>query len=249
VGFFDRIGREVSKGLGAIGGFAGNVIGGAVEAFRQPGRTEIPGIGGAIGGFFGDVGESILGDVLSQGSPFPGGGIGGDIARRQALIPGAAPGTFLGGAQLGRPLAFQLTQAQPTEIIRPASVGESPGPAGTTEVPQMAGINAAALPGGALIAPLLRQLGTGALVGAGFGGAQALLGGGGGDVELPFGGSIFRTTMSGVRARSLVEVVNPATGRKTWFRNVGRPILFSGDLRACKRVNKVAARARRSRGR
>jgi len=49
----------------------------------------------------------------------------------------------------------------------------------------------------------------------------------------------------GARMRSLVEVPTPSGG-KTWYRNVGRPILFSGDLRACKRVNKVAARARRA---
>ena len=109
-----------------------------------------------------------------------------------------------------------------------------------------------ALPGGALIAPLLGQLGRGALAGAGIGAGMSLFGGGGEEsalAELPFGGRIFRPTAAGIRARSLVEVVNPITGKKSWYRNVGRPILFSGDLRACKRVRKIAGRARRARGR
>jgi hypothetical protein len=104
-----------------------------------------------------------------------------------------------------------------------------------------------ALPGGALVGPLLRGLGGAALGGAAVGGAISAFGDS--DVALPFGGNVFRRTAAGIRARSLVEVVNPMTGRKTWYRNVGRPILFSGDLRSCKRVQKVASRARRARGR
>ena len=56
-----------------------------------------------------------------------------------------------------------------------------------------------------------------------------------------------RPGMMGMRPRSLVMVPNPVTGKPTFFRHVGQPILFSGDLRAAKRVRKVAARARKSR--
>lgn len=34
--------------------------------------------------------------------------------------------------------------------------------------------------------------------------------------------------------------VNPCTGKSTWFTPRGRPLVFSGDLSACKRVNRVA---------
>jgi len=66
----------------------------------------------------------------------------------------------------------------------------------------------------------------------------ALAGGGGGT-------PMFRPTMAGARAQ-FFRTQNPATGQDVWFRPAGRPILFSGDLTACKRVNKVARRARRS---
>lgn len=57
--------------------------------------------------------------------------------------------------------------------------------------------------------------------------------------------SPFVPTMGGARAQAFVAS-NPMTGRLTWFKPAGRPILWSGDLSAAKRVRKVAARARRS---
>lgn len=48
-----------------------------------------------------------------------------------------------------------------------------------------------------------------------------------------------------LRAQPFVAA-NPGTGKLTWFKPAGRPILWSGDLTACKRVGKIAARARRS---
>lgn len=52
-------------------------------------------------------------------------------------------------------------------------------------------------------------------------------------------------TMAGARAQPFVAV-NPMSGALTWFKPAGRPILWSGDLTAAKRVKRVAARARRS---
>ncbi len=66
---------------------------------------------------------------------------------------------------------------------------------------------------------------------------------GGGIINAP---QVFNTTNAGYRAKSFFAVANPNTGNLTWFRSAGKPILFSGDLRACKRVNKVASRARRA---
>jgi len=83
--------------------------------------------------------------------------------------------------------------------------------------------------------------------------APAFLGGiiGGEALDLAFAGSgggtpMFRPTMAGARAQ-FFRAQNPATGQDTWFRPAGRPLLWSGDLSACKRVNKVAKRARRKR--
>lgn len=63
----------------------------------------------------------------------------------------------------------------------------------------------------------------------------------------PGGGTpMFRPTMAGARAM-FFRTQNPATGQDTWFRPAGRPLLWSGDLTACRRVNKVARRAARKR--
>jgi len=61
--------------------------------------------------------------------------------------------------------------------------------------------------------------------------------------------SLFSAGGMSARPVSMFMVPNPVTGKPTFFKHAGRPILFSGDLRACKTVNKIAARARRSRGR
>jgi hypothetical protein len=56
--------------------------------------------------------------------------------------------------------------------------------------------------------------------------------------------------MTGAGARAQVHVVaNPVSGRMTWFRPSGPPILFADDLRAPRRLARVAAQAGRSLGR
>ena len=57
--------------------------------------------------------------------------------------------------------------------------------------------------------------------------------------------SPFVPTMQGARAQPFIAN-NPVTGALTWFKPAGRPILWSGDLTACKRVGKIASRARRA---
>ncbi len=58
--------------------------------------------------------------------------------------------------------------------------------------------------------------------------------------------AMFRPTASSVRPNSLVMVPNPVTGAPTFFKHAGKPLLFAGDLRAAKMVNKLARRARRA---
>jgi len=57
--------------------------------------------------------------------------------------------------------------------------------------------------------------------------------------------SPFVPTAAGARAQPFIAS-NPVTGKTTWFKPAGRPILWSGDLTACKRVGKIASRARRA---
>ena len=81
-------------------------------------------------------------------------------------------------------------------------------------------------------------------------GTDVTLGGPGGMVtstSMALMGAPFRPTMAGAAARTFV-VANPVTGKATWFRPAGRPILWSGDLTVCKRVKRIARRARRSGG-
>lgn len=57
----------------------------------------------------------------------------------------------------------------------------------------------------------------------------------------------FRPGMTGARPRSLIIQQNPFTGKPTFFKHAGTPILFSGDLSAARRVQRVARRAKRGR--
>lgn len=64
--------------------------------------------------------------------------------------------------------------------------------------------------------------------------------------DCPGGTPMFRQGRCGASAQ-FFRVSNPTTGQDTWFRPAGKPLLWSGDLTACKRVNKVARRAKRKR--
>lgn len=69
--------------------------------------------------------------------------------------------------------------------------------------------------------------------------------------ELASGGlaSPFKVTCGGSRLAAQTHIqINPVTGSLTWFKPAGKPILWSGDLAATKRVARIAKRARRSRG-
>jgi len=99
-----------------------------------------------------------------------------------------------------------------------------------------------ALPGGA---PVI-QAGFGDVFGGAIG---ALLGSGA--ALTPSGATcptLFRQTPMTLRAVSSFHITNPSTGKEVFYRNVGRPILFSGDLRVCKTVEKIARRAKRASG-
>jgi len=272
MGLFDRIGR----GFESFGGFLGDVAGSAVESFSQEGFQDPRGggFGGFLGSLLGDVGQAARTVLLPTRTPVAqggqGAGRGGVVVT--PTVPGRLPGLsqdvldrlraqVSGGgiiqdprdlarrraqveAQRGPPVSSTVTG----RTFIPGSPGTSgdipfisldlPDPRGET---QMAGL-ALALPGGAAIARGLGR-GLGALGIAG--GLEQLFGGGNGMDEVGF----FQATMGGVRVKSTVMLRHPISGQPVFFKHAGRPILFSGDLRTCKRVNKIAARARRSRGR
>ncbi len=75
------------------------------------------------------------------------------------------------------------------------------------------------------------------------------------DLQLPFRSELacppvpmFRQGTS-VRPIPLILVPHPETGAPVFYKHAGRPILFSGDLAASRKVARVARLARRSRPR
>ncbi len=203
------------------------------ELFSRVGREArkivIPAITGIAGGLLGAAGERLGGflggleeRIAGRGRP----SVGTQDLRNQALRR---------EMQLSPGIA-----GPPLDIGIPFSREEFVG------IPQ-------ALPGGAQtragIGGAIGRLLPGIVGGAAGGGLlDFFLGGGGDDLpDLPGvpPGGIFRVVGPTVRARHLVRVTNPVTGRDVWYRNVGRPILFAGDIRTCRRVEKVARLARR----
>lgn len=61
-------------------------------------------------------------------------------------------------------------------------------------------------------------------------------------------GVLFRRTAAGVRAQRAIEARHPTSGRIVTWLHAGRPLLYTGDLAACKRVNRIAGRAMRRMG-
>jgi hypothetical protein len=98
-------------------------------------------------------------------------------------------------------------------------------------------------------APLMRQLpglATGLLAGEGIESMMESFAGSGA-VGAPGGATpMFRPTVQSARPTAF-HVPNPVTGRETWFKPAGHPILWSSDLAACKRVKKIARKVSRKR--
>ena len=239
-GFFSTVGEAAGAIPGAIASVGAPLIGG-IRAGFQPGpisQVQGPSRGG-FGGFLEGAG-GLIGEAAEQ---FLSGG------REPIDFPTPMAPRHPGAVVDPRRGAGDLTVQSILEGRKQPGVGftviDMPR-VGFDEPFSEGGMMAApvALPGGALIGGLMRQI-PGILGGAA--GGALVAGSGGGDIELPYGGTIFNVTPTGLRAKSMVEIVNPMTGRKSWYRNVGRPILFSGDLRVCKRVDRVARRARSAR--
>lgn len=176
---------------------------------------------------FNASGGSFFGQVLPAIAPGAGSGL--------PMVPrGLAPTPRFGGVPVGagmrpgfdRGAFFAPTLPPVITPTRDLIAGGFP----------MAG----ALPGGAIPA----GLGLGSLI------PQAPIAGRF-DLTDVIGGQtpLLEAFSGGVRFKRQVRAVNPSTGRETYFRNVGQPILFRGDLRTCKLVGKVGTRAVSATGR
>lgn len=146
------------------------------------------------------------------------------------LPPPVPTGTFGGG---GRPRVNSgVVTVRPPMIpglIAP-TVFRAPSPAPMEVRAPMINV---ATPGGAVIG----QNRIGSAINSFLG-----IGGGGGSC-----GSLFRAGGTTIRPSPLIMVPHPETGAPVFFKHAGRPVLFSGDLTAAKRVSKLARRARRGR--
>ena len=232
----DRIGRALSKGVGALGGFVGDIFGGVVEAAPTIIAQRL---GGLVtrGGAPTSIPIGINPDPAAQASlaamfrALSGGRVFADTPRGGAGVP------LLPGVQVGRPPEFPtFQQPQPFPLF---SGGETP-----------MGLPVAALPGGAPVqAAGLGGFGAGlagGLLGEGI--FQGLFGNGGNGPVTTQGvpcPTLFVPTRQAMRAVTMFRITNPATGADVWYRNAGRPLLWSGDFAAVKRVRKVAGKAHR----
>ncbi len=141
------------------------------------------------------------------------------------------------GKVVGGVLADPIASAQAYRIFReggarsqPPIVYAGPGVSGAVPQPQAQTFNFAAAGGGPIMA---QQAGLFDFP----------------ELRSPFGAdcpTLFRPTRSRMRPARVVVIPHPETGEPTFFGHLGRPLLFSRDLSAVRRVNKLAARARRT---
>jgi hypothetical protein len=190
----------------------------------------------SIGGFLGDVAAGIGGGLVDIGGQVLGGVVQQlPEAILGGLLPQPAPATVFTGT--GAP----TTRFPGTLIAGGAGFPVDPARlvrGGTFQVANVA------LPGGAPIgeAGLGTELGIGAIE-RGF---NFLFGGGGGGGAVANGAvQLFRPTATSIRPARVIVVPHPQTGAPIFFGHLGRPLLFSRDLSAARRVDRLARRARR----
>jgi len=245
---------------------------GFVDSFK----TGFGSVLGQVGaGLIGGLGQAAIGAIFGGGGgsqQLPGFQIPGSGA---SIFPGQFNPGFNTGLLQQTALQQQLQQqALLNQQLLLGQAATSPsfanpffqfggGALGSPSFGQPSGVPFGTLPGGAQQVAFPTSLATGFPIAtqAGFGGLLQSLGQstglgipgldivpqGVGSFGLSGSGlmSPFRRTLAGAAAQPFIAS-NPVTGRSTWFKPAGRPILWSGDLTACKRVNKIARRARRA---
>jgi len=227
VGFFGDV-------FGSVGGFAKDVAGGLFGGGGGP-PLDFPGpFGGTVSVPRPTLGQQIGGAI---------GGIGADIAG--SILQGALGGGGGGGPQFKRAPTSPTSSGGPGGTLPPTSSSQTGGALEQILLP----------PSEAGFGSGLLELGAG-LAGSAF---ESLTEGsplsifGDSQIQSVRGRASItpRESGGGVRLPATVTfaVPTPSGGtRMVTYRNMGRPILYTGDLAAVRRVNRVASRARRRRG-
>ena len=216
---------------------------GFFDTISGAGRALLGGVQSIVG---------TLGDVVTATAPIFGPPLAQALAQRVAgggALPTFAPRPVQGFApqfdprllQPGFGGQFRAPAPTPFRSVLPFAPGVpvAPGFSG----PQAGGFQLASFPSGGFIP----GISGGGFQTAGFDLPFIDITRQGGGATLSALTSPFLPSMAGARAQPFVAP-NPVTGKITWFRPAGRPILWSGDLTTCKRVNRIARRARRARG-
>lgn len=221
-GLGNRAVQNAQQALVAAGFPPGAVPQSGLNAFQPSGVTDM-GLFSALAGVTSSIGAGI--GAIGGGIGSAIGAIGGSLGQ---IIPGAL--NLVGGV-LGIPGVLGGGQ----QVVQPRALGTGP-------VTSLSGFGSSSFGPGATVtgipfATLAQGTMTQQLT------AEAR--------ELASGGlaSPFKVTCGGSRLAAQTHIqINPVTGSLTWFKPAGKPILWSGDLAATKRVARIAKRARRSRG-
>lgn len=232
---FASVGRAISSGVGSFGQGAVDFVGGVSDV--------VTGLSGSIGEIFQtaspyiELGTSIFGGNdgggRSEAQPTFIGGYDSPMGQFGGLQPAPSPAFF---PPAGAPPTFGAQQFLPGRTFpTPGDIQGGGDMAIGSILPTLARVGGAlartgpAMLGGAVLGEVLesavspqQQQAAGGLM------------------------SPFKATARGASAQTFVTS-NPVTGATTWFKPAGRPILWSGDLSSCKRVTKIARRARRGR--
>ncbi len=202
---------------------------GLFSALAGVAGTAVQGIGSLIGAGFG-IGQQVLTGIVN---PLIG-AVGQNIGAIGGIIPSliggfggssGGPGATVTGPVYGQPYQIPPFAGGPTPQ-------QWPGPAGPAGYVPPGWIPAG--PGGGVV-PAVGVAGPTVMQQFG---AEAR--------ELAAGSiaSPWKTTCGGTSLAAQNHLqVNPATGAIRWFGPKGKPILWSDDLAACKRVKRVATRA------
>ena len=182
---------------------------------------------------------NLPGQFQQGGFPVPSGAVrdrfGRNVFPQPAVVPGVPLPISGGPTGLLDPASFDTRErasfdpgpVQPINFGRGAAVPSFPVTTGTGFSP----------------ISMLPQIGQQGVAGQIF---DFFAGNGGCPVpSAPFGPSCNGTS---ARAQTFMAA-NPVTGKATWFRPAGVPLLWSGDVSAAKRVARVARKARRARPR
>jgi len=255
VGLFDSISGIFSRGAEIATDFGSGAFA-AVDERLRGGRlssgvsaTGARRFGSAVGNIFGDIGESFISNSLTSG-PAPtaratttrgASARNVPIAATRPLLGGSVGEFSTGGTDMGRFISTALPGGAP---ITESSIGGALIPF----------IGAAAR----RAAPVVRQLPglIGGLI-AGEAIESAIGEGGGGMPTRQLTSASGRATIQqmqtqGTRLPGQVTFIAPtASGgsRVVSYRNMGRPILWSGDIQAVKRVKRADRMTRICRGR